>query len=278
MDLYAVSVDPPETSKRLKERLKSACPLMLHVAGQDEYCDASARRRIHDRLSAGARATIHDYPECGHAFARPGGAHHHPIMAELANLRTLEFMRDHLCPNGPNLAAIWEEHVRYEFETRDHVETLKTMVEDAYVNHIPTLTGGVGKTQLAEFYSKRFIPQMPPDTSMTPVSRTIGADRVVDEMIFKFTHTCEMDWMLPGIPPTNKPVEIPLVAIVHFRGDKLAHEHIYWDQASVLVQLGLLDPLDLPVAGIETAQKVLDASVASNALIERADRRRSTGA
>ena len=145
------------------------------------------------------------------------------------------------------------------------------MVTSAYVNHIPTLTGGVGKEALAEFYSKRFIPQMPPDTEMTPVSRTIGADRLVDEMIFKFTHTIEMDWMLPGLAPTGKRVEIPLVAIVHFRGNKLAHEHIYWDQASVLVQLGLLASDKLPVMGIETAKKVLDNNVPSNSLIDRAD-------
>ena len=108
---------------------------------------------------------------------------------------------------------------------------------------------------------------------MTAVSRTVGEDRLVDEMIFKFTHTIEMDWMPPGIPPTGKRVEIPLVAIVHFRNNKLAHEHIYWDQASVLVHLGLLDASKLPVAGVETAHKVLDNSIPSNALIERADRR-----
>jgi len=98
----------------------------------------------------------------------------------------------------------------------------------------------------------------------------MGADQLVDEMIFKFTHTMRMDWMLPGIPPTGKRVEVPLVAIVRFRGDKLAHEHIYWDQASVLVQLGLLDPARMPVAGIETARKVLDNTLPSNALMQRA--------
>jgi len=105
---------------------------------------------------------------------------------------------------------------------------------------------------------------------MVPVSRTVGTDHLVDEMIFKFTHTIEMDWMLPGVAPTGKRVEIPLVAIVHFRGDKLAHEHIYWDQASVLVQLGLLDPTGLPVAGVATARKVLDNSLPSNELMRRA--------
>src|SRR5260370_4885998 len=138
------------------------------------------------------------------------------------------------------LQQLWEEHVEHEFATHNTEDTLATMVDDAYVNHIPVLTGGVGKDALREFYTKRFIPQMPPDTEVTPVSRTIGADQLVDEMIFKFTHTVRMDWMLPGIPPTAKRVEVPLAAIVRFRGDKLAPEHIYWDQASLLVQLGLL--------------------------------------
>lgn len=169
------------------------------------------------------------------------------------------------------LSQLWEDHVRYEFSARNTEETLATMVEDAYVNHIPVLTGGVGQDELREFYSKRFIPQMPPDTEMTAVSRTIGEDQLVDEMIFKFTHTIRMDWMLPGVAPTGKRVEVPLVAIVRFREGKLAHEHIYWDQASVLVQLGLIDAAKLPVAGIESARKVLDPTLPANALMRRAD-------
>jgi carboxymethylenebutenolidase len=176
-----------------------------------------------------------------------------------------------VAPAQALLRDLWEKHVLYEFGTRNTEDTLATMVEDAYVNHIPVLTGGSGRDELREFYSKRFIPQMPPDTEMVLISRTIGNEQVVDEMIFKFTHTIEMDWMLPGIAPTGKRVEVPLVAIVHFREGKLAHEHIYWDQASVLVQLGLLEAGTLPVAGIETARKALNPRLPSNALINRAD-------
>ena len=179
-----------------------------------------------------------------------------------------------LTPAQETLQQLWEEHVQHEFATHKTEDTLATMVEDAYVNHIPVLTGGVGKDELREFYSKRFIPQMPPDTEMIPISRTIGHDQLVDEMIFKFTHTIRMDWMLPGIAPTGKRVEVPLVAIVRFRESKLAHEHIYWDQASVLVQLGLLDAATLPVAGVETARKALDPSLPSNALMRRASQKR----
>jgi carboxymethylenebutenolidase len=164
----------------------------------------------------------------------------------------------------------WEEHMRYEFATHDTEDTLATMVEDAYVNHIPVLTGGVGRNELREFYSTRFIPQMPPDTTITPISRTIGHDQLVDEMVFTFTHTIRMDWMLPGLAPTGKRVEVALVAIVRFREGKLAHEHIYWDQASVLVQLGLLDATILPVAGVESARKAIEPSLPSNTLMGRA--------
>lgn len=169
------------------------------------------------------------------------------------------------------LNQLWDEHVRYEFATHDTEDTLDTMVEDAYVNHIPVLTGGFGKDELREFYSKHFIPQMPPDTEMTPLSRTIGNNQLVDEVLFKFTHTICMDWMLPGVAPTGRRVEVPLVAIIKFREGKLAHEHIYWDQASVLVQLGLLEPGTLPVAGIESARKAVDRKLPSNALIKPVD-------
>ena len=168
-----------------------------------------------------------------------------------------------------DLARLWEEHTAHEFSTRDTESTLATMVEDAYVNHVPVLTGGAGKDALRAFYSVDFIPSMPPDTQLTPISRTVGEEQLVDEMIFSFTHTQEMPWMLPGIAPTNRYVEVALVAIVRFRGDKLYNEHIYWDQASVLVQIGLLDAARLPVAGVATAKKLVDETLPSNTLMAR---------
>jgi carboxymethylenebutenolidase len=177
-----------------------------------------------------------------------------------------------LTPDQQFLNDLWDEHMKYEFATRDTEATLDTMAPDAYVNHVPVMTGGVGRAALQGFYSKNFISKMPPDTETIPVSRTIGTERLVDELIFRFTHTMEMDWMLPDIRPTGKRVEIPLVVVVHFRDGKLAHEHIYWDQASVLVQIGLLHPAGLPVAGAETARKVMDPNLPSNELIERGKR------
>src|SRR5712692_803270 len=254
---YGVSIE-----KTLNEAKNLGSPLTLHVAGKDQYCPPEAQKQIHDTLDSNPLVTIHDYPEQDHAFGRTGGEHYDASAAELANLRTLEFFVRNLAGAGlasaqKSLSDRWDEHVKYEFATRNTEDTLRTMVADAYVNHVPVLTGGVGHEQLREFYSQRFIPQMPPDTSMTPVSRTIGEDRIVDEMVFEFTHTIPMEWMLPGVPPTGKHVKVALVAVVSFRGDKLAHEHIYWDQASVLVQIGLLDRAGLPVAGVESADKVL---------------------
>jgi len=167
------------------------------------------------------------------------------------------------------LERLWEEHIRHEFSTRSTDDTLKTMVEDAYVDHVPVLTGGSGHVELRQFYATHFIPKMPPDMEMVPISRTITTDQLVDEMVIKFTHSLEMDWMLPGIPPTGRRVEVPLVVIVRFQDGKLAHEHVYWDQASVLVQLGLLHPEKLPVAGVESAHKVLNPAVPANRLIHR---------
>jgi len=168
-----------------------------------------------------------------------------------------------------DLVALWEAHCRHEFETRDVDATMATMVATPYVNHVPTMTGGVGHDQLKRFYKYHFIGGNPPDTTLTPVSRTVGADQIVDELVFSFTHTSEIDWMLPGIAPTGRKVAVPLVAIVKFVDGKVAHEHIYWDQASVLVQIGKLDPKGLPVAGAETAHKVTDNKLPSNALMQR---------
>jgi carboxymethylenebutenolidase len=157
-----------------------------------------------------------------------------------------------------------------EFVTRDVDATMATMVDDPSVNHVPVMTGGHGAEEVRAFYGTWFIPRMPPDVETRLVARTIGDDQLIDELIFTFTHTVEMDWMLPGIPPTGRRVEVPTVVVVGIRDGKVAHERIYWDQASVLVQIGLLDPTGLPVTGAESAAKVLDPSRPSNTLIETA--------
>jgi carboxymethylenebutenolidase len=168
------------------------------------------------------------------------------------------------------LIDAWEEHLRCEFTDRDAAATVATMSDDNYVNHVPVMTGGRGRDEMLEFYGRHFIPKMPADTRLTPVCRTVGQGRVIDEMIFAFTHDITMDWMLPGVAPTGRQVEVPLVVVVQLREGLVVFERIYWDQASVLVQLGLLDPSNLPVVGAQAARKVVNPSLPSNELIRRA--------
>ncbi|KAH6705080.1 hypothetical protein BKA61DRAFT_616852 [Leptodontidium sp. MPI-SDFR-AT-0119] len=207
----------------------------------------------------------------------------------IAHTRTLGFLRAHL--GGPhfNLEAIWDEHCLFEFGERDVEKTMSTMVAEPYVNHIPTLTGGIGRKALTAFYRDHFIFNNPEDTQLELISRTVGTDRVIDEFIFRFTHDKVIDWLVPGIPPTQKNVRVPFTSVVNVRGDRLYHEHIAWDQASVLRQLGLLPeylpfpyPLPdgrvpakgkrfeyrVPAAGVDTARKLADeSSVVSNEML-----------
>lgn len=165
---------------------------------------------------------------------------------------------------------------------KDASATIRTMSANPSVLHVPTLTGGIGQRDLFRFYNDYFIPLNPPSIRTTLVSRTVGSDKVVDEMIISMMHTCEVPWLLPGVPATNKPIEIALVSVVSIRGQKLEWERLYWDQASVLVQVGLLDARlgavglgqnglnQLPIVGAEGARKVLEGAeggVAYNGLI-----------
>jgi carboxymethylenebutenolidase len=174
-----------------------------------------------------------------------------------------------LTANEQKLNDVFEEHLRTEFLAHSADQTLASMTANPRINEIPVMIGGNGREEVHEFYAKYFLPQIPPDAEMVPVLRTIGQGRLVDEMIFRFTHTIPMDWMLPGIAPTGKRVEMGLVVIVQFNGDKMVHEHFYWDQASVLVQLGLIEPGGLPVVGAEGARSVLDRSIRLNELLRR---------
>ena len=175
-------------------------------------------------------------------------------------------MTDSFTPHERHLIELWERHMRYEFTDRDAARTVDTMSDDNYVNHVPVLTGGRGRDEMLEFYGRHFIPKMPADTRITPVCRTVGQERVIDEIIFSFTHDIEMDWMLPGVPPTGRHVDVPTVVVVQLGNDDIVCERIYWDQASVLVQIGRLDPSQMPVAGAESARKVLDPRLPSNEL------------
>ena len=169
-----------------------------------------------------------------------------------------------------SMVALWEGHLKAELQDRDAHASCETMVANPYVNHVAVLTGGVGRRQLENYYRRYFIPGQPPDLEIVPISRTVGQDRIVDEFVYRCTHSIPMEWLLPGVPPTGRRMEIPTVVIITFEDGKMKSERLYWDQASALVQLGLLDPTGLPVAGVEVARKALDpAAVPSNLLMKR---------
>jgi carboxymethylenebutenolidase len=157
-----------------------------------------------------------------------------------------------------DIGAVFDDHVAAEFVDMDLDATMATMTDDPYVNHVPVMTGGVGFEGVRQFYGDHFIGKWPKDIEITPVSRTVGEDQVVDELVLSFTHDIEMDQLLPGVAPTGRQAQLAFCVVVKFEDGKVAHEHIYWDQASLLAQVGLLDPAELPVTAAEQAANVLD--------------------
>ncbi|KAJ7087247.1 NTF2-like protein [Mycena belliarum] len=200
------------------------------------------------------------------SFVFPQSVDFHAGAASIAHSKATAHIKKHL--GGPffDLEAIWEEHTHFEFEIRSVAKTMGTMVAEPYVNHVPTLAGGIGRKQLSAFYRDHFIFSNPKDTRMQPISRTVGSDRVVDEFIFHATHDTQIDWLLPGVPPTGKKIAIPMLGVINIRGDRLYHEHIWWDQGTACKQVGIIPthvPFDgktlrLPIAGIESATLLID--------------------
>lgn len=166
------------------------------------------------------------------------------------------------------LATVLDEHLAAEFSSKDLDATMATMVDDPYLLHVPVMTGGIGHEEVRRFYQAVFIGHWPQDTSIERISRTVGTDQVVDELVMSFTHDITMGALLPGVPPTGRPVRLAVCVVAGFRDGKLTHEHIYWDQASLLVQVGLLDPVGLPVVGVQQADKLLaPRSMPTNTLL-----------
>lgn len=161
------------------------------------------------------------------------------------------------------MLALFQQHVGAEL-AGDLDTTLNTMSADPHLNHVPTMAGGVGREDVRAFYRDHLVGKFfPPDVTMTTISTTVGEKQIVEELFISFTHTTPIDWLLPGIPPTGKRVEMAVAVIVGFKDGKISHEHIYWDQAGVLAQVGLLKPDGLPVCGAESARKVLDPKLPS---------------
>jgi carboxymethylenebutenolidase len=171
-------------------------------------------------------------------------------------------------PKG--LGAMFDAHTAAEFKTRDLAATMATMSETPHVTHVPTMTGGFGRDAVRHFYETWFIGHWPQDTVITPISRTIGESQVVDELLISFTHDCDMPALLPGVAPTGRKVTIAFVVVVGFdKAGKIEFERIYWDQASMLVQLGLIDPAKVPVSGAEQAARLMDPRLPSNTLVPK---------
>ncbi len=170
-------------------------------------------------------------------------------------------------PKSPG--ALFDAHCAAEFETRDIDATMATMSDHPHLTNVPTMTGGYGREAVRQFYDTWFVGHLPEDWTVKLLSRTEGKDQVADEVIISFTHDCPMECFLPGVPPTGRKVTIPLVVVAGVKDGKVTHEHIYWDQASLLVQIGLLDPDKLPVTGAEQAVRLLDPTLPSNTLIPK---------
>jgi carboxymethylenebutenolidase len=236
------------------------CPGAVHVACAKSGGDlADLWRRL-------PGLAVFTYPNTGVRFADPTHPDWDVHASAIAHSRTLAVLRPALGPLY-DLAALFQEHLAHEFIHKDPDATMRTMVEQPYVNHVPTLTGGYGHDMLKRFYKYHFIPTQATDRTITVISESVTADTVVLEVVLSFKHDKPNDFLLPGVAPTGKEVQIPSVMVAKFRGDKLYREHIYWDQASVLAQLGLIDPAGLPVSGAEQAEKMLDPSRPSNDLM-----------
>ena len=166
------------------------------------------------------------------------------------------------------LIDVWDAHTAAEFEQKDADAAIATMTDRPVLIHVPVGTGATGREPLRAFYRDVFIPQSPPDFELELLTRSVGQNRIVDEFIIRFTHTVQMDWFAPGIAPTGRRLVVPHVGIVAFEGGKISAEHIYWDHATVLLQLGILDG-GLPALGADQADRLVDPEAPANALIER---------
>ena len=247
---------------------RAPCPVVLQFG-----TDVSDAVAIADALSPHINRTngsrVYTWPDAQPGFALPGHPAFDRRIDSLAHTRTLELIRRVVGPYY-DYEALFAEHIRHEFETRDVDATMGTMINDPYVNHVATLAGGVGHDMLKRFYKYHFVDQNSRERVSTTVSMTPGPDRVVLELVVRFRHDATLDRYFPGIAPTGKVVELATLLVVKFRGDKVCHEHIYWDQGSALKQIGVLETGDLPVAGPEAARKVLDEHLPSNIFMQDA--------
>lgn len=264
-----VAFDAPGLKDRAAALASLPCPVVFQFATSGSDDTMAAAESLRGAINPGNGSRVYTWPDAAPGFALPGHAAFDRRIDSLAHTRTLEIIRRVAGPYY-DYEALFAEHIRHEFETRDVDATMATMIDDPYVNHVATLAGGVGHDMLKRFYTYHFVDQNSRERFSTTVSMTPGPDRVVLELVVRFRHDAVLDRYFPGIAPTGKMVELATLLVVKFRGDKVCHEHIYWDQGSALKQIGVLDTGDLPVAGPEAARKVLDEHLPSNIFMQDA--------
>jgi len=254
---------------KLASSNKYPCPVIFLFGTKNTTSASAEAEKAEHAIDKRNGSGIFLWPEAHPGFSLPGNPNFDARIDSLAHSRVLELIRRLVGPYY-DYVALFAEHIRHEFVTRDVDATMETMIEDPYVNHVATLAGGVGHDMLKRFYKYHFVDQNSHDRESITVSHTLGPDRVVIELVVRFKHDQVLDRYFPGIPPTERYVELATVLIVKFRGDKVCHEHIYWDQGSALKQIGVLNADHLPIAGPEAARKVLDVSRPSNIFMEEA--------
>lgn len=207
---------------------------------------------------------VYDGAAAPPGFAQLGARGYNRVAAALAFSRSLALLRATI---GPRVAAdiegVWDRHQRATFfHRRQHngsvdctAAAMAPLLDPhASITLLPTMVSARGHGALVRFYSETLV--MPPTWRPTLVSRTVGADRIVDEAVAAFRHSCAMPWMLPGVAATNREVELAVVFVAGFRAGRIAAVRAYWDHACLLAQLGLAGGL-APVAGPEAARKVV---------------------
>ena len=264
-----VTFDAPGLTAQADLLAGLPCPVVLQFGTKNTPAAATAADALRTKINPANGSRVYAWPDAAPGFAFSGAPAFDARLDSLAHTRTLEPIRRIVGPHY-DYEALFAEHIRHEFETRDVDATMATMIDDPYVNHVATLAGGVGHDMLKRFYKYHFVEQNSRERFSTTVSVTPGPDRVVIELVVRFRHDQVLDRYFPGIAPTGKMVELATLLIVKFRGDKLCHEHIYWDQGSALKQIGVLEPGDLPIAGPEAARKVLDEHMPSNIFMQDA--------